>query len=142
MYPTETEPSKSTDETRTPRAYNIARQLVTELRPSERQELIRRLHEAEMKDARGEQCAGGAAHGSTINRAERIDLTNIDDAMAYQGWNPDQLEAGNVVREALTAAAKAILRQVPDSPYRSVALRNVLDARMNANAAISFRGRF
>lgn len=74
--------------------------------------------------------------------SERFTLQNIDDAMNYQPWTRDQQEAGAVVREALTAAAKAILRSVPDCPFRTVALRNIIDARMNSNAAISFRGRF
>ena len=73
---------------------------------------------------------------------ERFTLQNIEDAMNYQPWTRDQQEAGAVVREALTAAAKAILRSVPDGAFRSVALRNIIDARMNSNAAISFRGRF
>lgn len=73
---------------------------------------------------------------------ERLTLSNIDDAMKYQPWTREQSEAGEIVREVLTAAAKAILRSVPDGAFRSVALRNIIDARMNANAAISFRGRF
>ena len=73
---------------------------------------------------------------------ERLSLSNIDDAMKYQPWTREQSEAGEIVREVLAAAAKAILRSVPDGAYRSVALRNIIDARMNANAAISFRGRF
>lgn len=73
---------------------------------------------------------------------ERLTLGNIDDAMRYLPWAPDQSEAGEAVRDALTMAAKAILRHVPDGAFRSVALRNIIEARMNANAAISFRGRF
>ncbi len=73
---------------------------------------------------------------------ERLTLGNIDDAMHYQPWGPGQQEDGEQVREALTAAAKAILRNVPDGAFRAVALRNIIDARMNANAGISFRGRF
>lgn len=78
--------------------------------------------------------------GSAIT--ERLTLSNIDDAMKYQPWEREQVDAGDVVREALTLAAKAILRSVPDGAFRSVALRNIIDARMNANAGISFRGRF
>lgn len=69
-------------------------------------------------------------------------LETIDEAMAYHPWDHNQREAGEVVREALTAAAKAILRHVPPSRYRTAALDLVLDARMKANAAITFRGRF
>lgn len=79
---------------------------------------------------------------STAPIGQEFTLDNIDEAMAYQPWMPDQQEAGTIIREALTTAAKAILRHAPVGRYRSVALRQVLDARMNANAAISFRGRF
>ncbi len=74
--------------------------------------------------------------------SEPFTLDNIEAAMRYQPWNEVQMQAGQVVCEALTMAAKAILRHVPDSPFRSVALREIINARMNANAAISFRGRF
>lgn len=87
-----------------------------------------------------DQCAGSVRAYQAL--AERFTLENIEDAMHYQPWMPDQQDAGTIVREALTAAAKAILRSVPDSPFRTVALRNIIDARMNSNAAISFRGRF
>ncbi len=73
---------------------------------------------------------------------ERLSLHNIEDAMTYQPWTRAQSDAGQIVKEALTFAAKAILRSCPDSAFRSVALRNIIEARMNANAAISFRGRF
>ena len=84
----------------------------------------------------------GSSAGSSDTRSEPFSLHNIDAAMQYQPWTLAQADAGEVVREALTAAAKAILRSVPDGPFRSVALRNIIEARMNANAAISFRGRF
>lgn len=90
-----------------------------------------------------DQCAASESIGQPMPPpSERITIDNIDDLMHFQPWTRDQIEAGNVVRETLTAAAKAILRSVPESPFRTVALRAILDARMNANAAISFRGRF
>lgn len=73
---------------------------------------------------------------------EEISLRNIDEAMRYQPWNEQQMEAGEIVRDALTAAAKAILRNVPAGRFRSTALHKVVEARMDANAGISFRGRF
>ena len=73
---------------------------------------------------------------------EPFTLANIDAAMTYQPWGPLETEAGEIVRESLTLAAKAILRHVPAGAFRSVALRAIIDARMNANAGISFRGRF
>lgn len=77
-----------------------------------------------------------------LKLGEDITLNNIDDLMRYQPWDSRQVEQGEQVREALTAAAKAILRNVPAGRFRSVALRNIIDARMNSNAGISFYGRF
>ena len=45
-------------------------------------------------------------------------------------------------RMAVTAAMKAIRRHVPGGRFREKALDLVVDARMQANAGISFRGRF
>lgn len=73
---------------------------------------------------------------------EPIGLGNIDDVMAYQPWGPLETSAGDQVREALTAAAKAILRNVAPGRYRDKAIDGIVQARMDANAAISFRGRF
>lgn len=82
------------------------------------------------------------SNGPSFALSEPFTLNNIDDAMGYQVWNEHQIEAGAIVREALTLAAKAILRSVPAGPYRTVAIRKLLEARMDANAAITFRGRF
>ena len=89
------------------------------------------------------QSAGTASWaGGSSQRSEELTLANIDEAMRYQPWDGYQMDCGDQVREALTAAAKVILRLVPAGRFRSVALRHILDARMQANAAISFRGRF
>ena len=85
-----------------------------------------------------EQCAAG----SFSPPSEDINLSNVDDVMRYQPWDRFQAEQGDQVREALTLAAKTILRNCPPGRFRSVALRQIIDARMNANAAISFNGRF
>lgn len=73
---------------------------------------------------------------------EEVTLDNIDDAMRYQGWDAEQTLVGDIVRESLTFAAKAILRHVPRSPRRTLALQHLITARMDANMAITFRGRF
>jgi len=78
----------------------------------------------------------------TMPATERIALHNVDEAFTYQPWDGQQQDAGAQVREALVAAAKTILRTVPDTPLRSQALADLFAARMKSNAAISFRGRF
>jgi len=74
--------------------------------------------------------------------SERINLHNVEEAFQYQPWDPLQQDAGAQVRDALVNAAKVILRTVPDCPTRTRALNDLVDARMKANAAITFRGRF
>lgn len=74
--------------------------------------------------------------------AERLSLDNVEHVFAYQPWNSDQVARGQVVRDALVAAAKAILRSVPECPQRTRVLNHLIDARMIANAAITFDGRY
>lgn len=74
--------------------------------------------------------------------SEEITLNNIEAAMTYQPWDSKQQDAGDLVRETLTIAARAILRYVPRSPRRTLAIQHLISARMDANAAISFKGRF
>lgn len=74
--------------------------------------------------------------------SEELTLDNIEAAMAYQPWHRGQQQQGEAVREALVMAAKAILRNVPRSPRRTLALQHLISARMDANCAISFAGRF
>ena len=74
--------------------------------------------------------------------SERFTLDNIDDAFRYQPWDECQRDHGEQVRDALVAAAKVILRTVPDTPLRTRALNCLIHSRMLANCAISFRGRF
>lgn len=74
---------------------------------------------------------------------EELSLDNIDAAMTYQPWDESwQSLAADLVKETLTIAARAILRYVPRSPRRTLALQHLINARMDANAAISFKGRF
>lgn len=78
----------------------------------------------------------------TTRKTERLTMGNVDDAFRYQPWDAQQQDAGQIVRDALVTAAKAILQHVPESPLRTRALNNLVDARMIANAAITFRGQF
>lgn len=82
------------------------------------------------------------AGSSRLFVTEEVSLENVDQIMAYQPWTPDQIAAGDVVRETLIAAVRAILRVVPRCANRTKAINHLIDARMDANAAISFRGRF
>jgi hypothetical protein len=121
-------------------------------RDAERLERDVRLREAERNAHAGLAMTAEAPRnyaadlaGSATNSAYRpgeVTLENVDAVMAYQPWDEYQRQMGDQVREALTLAVKTILRTCPAGPYRSVAIRNILDARMNANASISFRGCF
>ena len=116
-------------------------------------EVLRQLDEQHARDETPTRTEGHAHLGKAVpkeyNQAmqaslgpEQLSLANIEAAMTYQPWGPLETEAGEIVRESLTLAAKVILRHVPAGAFRSVALRAIIDARMNANAGISFRGRF
>ena len=74
--------------------------------------------------------------------SERLTLRNVDDAFQYHPWDGQQYDAGAQVRDALVNAAKVMLRVVPEGPLRTRALNDLIDSRMKANAAITFRGRF
>lgn len=106
-----------------------------------------------LKESSRDQTIGGSVAGFSYARHEQpntaardggglLTLGNVADAFEYHPWGPDQREAGEIVREALVAAAKAILRSVPQGPSRTRALNHLIDARMIANAAITHRGRF
>jgi hypothetical protein len=69
-------------------------------------------------------------------------LEDVDDAFQYHPWTPEQIESGNKVRKALAEAVKTILREVPPSPDRSVAIRKIREARMDANSAITHNGKY
>ena len=88
------------------------------------------------------QTTEGRSSQQATPGSERLSLHNIEDAFQYHRWDDQQEDAGAQVRDALVNAAKVILRTVPDTSLRSQALADLFSARMKANAAISFRGRF
>ncbi len=65
----------------------------------------------------------------------------IDDAFDYQPWDADQVSAGVKVRRALADAVRTVVEFAPPCPDRSVAIRKLREARMDANSAITHRGR-
>jgi hypothetical protein len=80
-----------------------------------------------------------------LNRA--AELTDeaslaIDDMFAYHPWAETQTSRGNVVRNALAQAVKAIVANVPPSPDRSAAIRKIREARMDCNSAITHDGKY
>jgi len=66
----------------------------------------------------------------------------VEELFTYKAWNPDQQKAGEAVRSQLVKAYLAVLIWVPPGPTRTVALRKLVEARMDANAAISHEGRY
>ena len=79
---------------------------------------------------------------STRVLTERLTLDNVAEAFRFQPWDSSQQLVGDAVRQRLQAAAEAILFGVSESPMRTRALNAIIDARMLANAAITFRGKF
>lgn len=66
----------------------------------------------------------------------------VEDLFTYHAPDAEQKAAFQLVRDSLAQAFKTILTVVPPSPNRTRALNDLVDARMKANAAISFRGRY
>jgi hypothetical protein len=66
----------------------------------------------------------------------------VVDMFQYHPWNEDQIAAGNEVRDHLAIAYSTILKHVPPGPDRSVALRKLREARMDANSAITHGGKY
>lgn len=64
----------------------------------------------------------------------------IEDMFTYRPWGPDQINRGGMVRAALATAVKTIIENVPPCPDRSVAIRKIREARMDANSAITSGG--
>jgi hypothetical protein len=75
-------------------------------------------------------------------KVEKLTVDNVEDAFEYHPWDEEQQKAGAQVRSILTRAAVVIMQEVPDCPDRSVALRKIREARMDANSAITHRGKF
>ena len=67
---------------------------------------------------------------------------SIRDAFLYHPWDADQQKKGEVVRSALMEAVRVIVMCVPPCPDRSAAIRKLREARMDANSAITHKGRF
>ena len=66
----------------------------------------------------------------------------IDDAFTYHSWNDEQVKKGNAVREACATAVKALIENVPPCPTRTTAIRKLMEARMDANSAITHNGKY
>jgi len=66
--------------------------------------------------------------------------TAIDFAFEYQPWDEAQVNSGRLVRKALATAVKVIVQEVPPCPTRTRAINMCFDARLLANAAITFKG--
>lgn len=78
------------------------------------------------------------ATAATITDAELEVLTN--DLFTFKPWNDEKIAKGGEVKDALKEAYKLIIKNVPSCPTRTRALNCLIDARMLANAAITFDG--
>lgn len=87
-----------------------------------------------------EQGPSAASRPPAFNAGLRLD--NVEEAFTYQPWGRYQKDVGDQVRDVLVAAAKVVLRLVPDGPDKSVGLRKLREARMDFNSAITHNGRF
>ena len=77
-----------------------------------------------------------------INRATTISSDQLNDIFDYQEWNDDQKQKGTIVRNALKESFAQIIENVPPCPTRTIALRKIMEARMDCNAAITHNGKY
>lgn len=77
-----------------------------------------------------------------LNTATSITGEQIDDVMAYHGWDEEMIANGTLIRNTLGAALNVIIHHVPPSPDRSTAIRKIREARMDCNSAITHAGKF
>lgn len=66
----------------------------------------------------------------------------VRDAFEYHAWSPEMIERGQRVRAALELAVLQMIRDVPPGPDRTVAIRKLREARMDANSAITHKGKY
>jgi len=86
---------------------------------------------------------GGNFADFTRARQVTVDVSKaIEDAFDYHEWDDAQKEAGREIRMALAIAVKTIVNNAPPCPDRSAAIRKLREARMDANSAITHRGRY
>lgn len=82
-----------------------------------------------------------AAPSHVVANPDAFDAT-IDDMFEYHKWTDEQVAQGKDVRKALADAVKVIIRNVPASPDRTVAIRKIREARMDCNSAITHSGKY
>lgn len=66
----------------------------------------------------------------------------VADAFDYHAWDETMVAKGTAVRKALAGAVCAIIANVPPGPDRTVAIRKIREARMDANSAITHGGKY
>jgi hypothetical protein len=66
----------------------------------------------------------------------------VDDAFLYHTWTDAQVSSVTAIREALAQAVKVIIDNAPPGPDRTVAIRKIREAQMDANSAITHGGKY
>jgi hypothetical protein len=80
---------------------------------------------------------GQLLNGPTPEQAREHDHKVAEHLFTYHPPRPDQLPRYHAIREAGKAMAHVIIDNAPSGPDRSVALRSIREAVMNANSAIA-----
>jgi len=94
-----------------------------------------------------QNCLGNSQKEETMQKVNLNTITDITDeelkqVMDYHPWGDTKKEMGQKVRDALGQALKTIIQYVPPCPDRTVAIRKIREARMDANSAITHDGAF
>jgi hypothetical protein len=66
----------------------------------------------------------------------------VRELLSYHKLTDPQIEKGQAVREQAIQLVLTIIRNVPPGPDRTVAIRKIREAVMDANSCITHNGRF
>jgi len=69
-------------------------------------------------------------------------VDTVKDIFKYHPWDQKKIDCGEKVRAALQGTYLVILEAVPACSTRTRALNKLVEARMDANAAITHDGKY
>jgi hypothetical protein len=75
-------------------------------------------------------------------KEKKMTEEQIRDIFTYHAPTIDQVELYNQINDAFMQCALVVNRIAPEGPGKTVAIRKLAEARMQANASIALEGRF
>jgi len=66
----------------------------------------------------------------------------VEECFTYAPWDGVKAAKGGAVRKSIADSVLVIIANVPPCPTRTVAIRKLIEARMDCNAAITHDGKW